>query len=179
MPDPKRRKITEYTDVEKPFLDELALLGWTVIDGEVAGTKFYPENSLRENFQQVVIEQELEEALLRINSWLEPDQLEEVKRQVVHPEGRGLQEKNDFLHHLWRECSSVSENRQTGEKSPNVRLIDFGNPENNSFLAISQYQLKVPGQQKHIIPDIVLFINGIPVVAVSYTHLTLPTTPYV
>ena len=167
MPDPKRQKITEYTDVEKPFLDELALLGWTVIDGEVAGTKFYPENSLRENFQQVVIEQELEEALLRINPWLEPDQLEEVKRQVVHPEGKSLQEKNDFLHQIWRESSSVSENRQTGEKSPNVKLIDFANPEKNSFLAISQYQLKVPGQQKHIIPDIVLFINGMPVVVVE------------
>ena len=162
-----RKKLNEYTDVEKPFLDELAKLGWTVIDGEETGTKFYPEKSLRKSFSEVVIEQELNAALMDINPWLEADQLAEVKRAVLNPEGKSLEEKNAAIQQVLREQTSVSENRQTSQKSPNVHFIDFENWENNRFLAISQYQLKVPGQVKHIIPDIVLFINGMPIVVVE------------
>jgi type I restriction enzyme R subunit len=61
----------------------------------------------------------------------------------------------------------VSENRKTGERSPTVRFIDFKNPENNSFIAISQFKVNIPGTEKHIIPDIVLFVNGLPLVVIE------------
>jgi len=45
--------------------------------------------------------------------------------------------------------------------------IDFKNPEKNSFIAISQFKVNIPGTEKHIIPDIVLFVNGLPLVVVE------------
>jgi type I restriction enzyme R subunit len=45
------------------------------------------------------------------------------------------------------------------QKSPTVKIIDFENPLNNDFKAISQYKVNIPGTSHHIIPDIVLFIN--------------------
>ncbi len=65
------------------------------------------------------------------------------------------------------ENTTVSKNEQTGELSPTVRFIDFDNLENNSFIAISQFKVEVTGTDHHIIPDIVLFVNGLPMVVVE------------
>jgi type I restriction enzyme R subunit len=78
-----------------------------------------------------------------------------------------LIEANREIHELLLENTSVQENRKTGEKSPTVKFIDFRNPENNSFIAISQFKVNIPGTEKHIIPDIVLFVNGLPLVVVE------------
>ena len=51
---------------------------------------------------------------------------------------------------------------------PNVKLIDFEHPERNHFLAINQFRIDTPGAGKgFIIPDIVLFVNGLPLVVVE------------
>ena len=76
-------------------------------------------------------------------------------------------EANREIHELLLENTSVQENRKTGEKSPTVKFIDFRNPENNSFIVISQFKVNIPGTEKHIIPDIVLFVNGLPLVVVE------------
>jgi type I site-specific restriction-modification system R (restriction) subunit len=62
----------------------------------------------------------------------------------------------------------VDINNATGESDPIVKLIDFEHPENNHFLAINQFRIDTPGCVKQfIIPDIVLFINGIPLIVVE------------
>ncbi|MDD5702951.1 MAG: HsdR family type I site-specific deoxyribonuclease [Dehalococcoidales bacterium] len=59
-------------------------------------------------------------------------------------------------------------NELTGEHSPLVRLIDFKHPERNHFLAINQFRIDTPGAAKLcIIPDIVLFVNGLPLVVIE------------
>lgn len=63
--------------------------------------------------------------------------------------------------------SSVGENRATGEKSPTVRLIDFDRVENNRFMAVCQFKVRVLGTEHHIVPDVVLFVNGIQVVVIE------------
>lgn len=70
--------------------------------------------------------------------------------------------------------NSSADNRKTGQKSDTVRFIDFSDikegdktKRKNRYLAISQFKVRVPGTEKHIIPDIVLFINGIPVVVIE------------
>jgi len=94
--------------------------------------------------------------------------------QRVHNENKRLskQKKNHKkkiieIHNLLLENISVSENRKTGEKSPTVRFIDFKEPNKNSFIAISQFKVNIPGTEKHIIPDIVLFVNGLPLVVIE------------
>ena len=61
----------------------------------------------------------------------------------------------------------MSENRKTGEKSPTVRFIDFDQRKNNRFIAVCQFKVRILGTEHHIIPDVVLFLNGLPVVVIE------------
>ncbi len=161
---PDYLKIDEKHHVEEPFLQQLEGLGWMV---KRLGQTQLPQDSEREHFAQVVILPELRRALKKINDWLEDDQIEEVVRRITTFPAAGLLENNRHVLNLLLENTSVSENRKTGERSPTVHYIDFDHPENNSFLAISQFKVRVPGTEHHIVPDIVLFINGLPVVVVE------------
>ncbi len=68
-------KLDERNHVEKPFLDQLDGLGWTVLDLD---SKQHPSDTYRENFTEVVMLPVLREQLKVINPWLEDDQVEEV-----------------------------------------------------------------------------------------------------
>ena len=73
--------------------------------------------------------------------------------------------------------AQVDVNETTGEQDPVVRLIDFDHPANNHFLAINQFRIDTPGCVKQfIIPDIVLFVNGIPLGVVECTSYVTSTT---
>jgi type I restriction enzyme, R subunit len=64
--------------------------------------------------------------------------------------------------------AQVDVNEITGEQDPVVKLIDFSHPQNNHFLVINQFRIDTPGCVKQfIIPDIVLFVNGIPLIVVE------------
>ena len=59
--------------------------------------------------------------------------------------------------------TQVDVNEVTGEKYPNVRLIDFHHHKCNHFLVINQFRIDTPGADRAcIVPDIVLFVNGLP-----------------
>lgn len=161
-PTPPQR-IDERAFVELPFLEGLAALGWDVLDLEHQQA---PEESYRENFNQVVMESVLRESLPRINPWLQPDQIADLVRRVTPSQG-SLLETNRQILDLLLENTSVEENRETGQRDPTVRYVDFENLENNSFIAVCQFKLRIAGSEKHIYPDIVLFLNGLPVVVVE------------
>ena len=110
----------------------------------------------------------LRERLRVINPWLEDDQVEEVVKQLTASfPSAGFIENNKHVLHLLLENTSVSQNRQTGEKSPTVRFVDFKQRKNNHFLAVCQFKVRVLGTEHHILPDIVLFLNGLPVVVIE------------
>ena len=176
------KKLDEEYYVENPFLAHLHKLGWQIFrqnkdDPEEvkeiksfnsSGEPVYGESvKFRENFREVILEEELKNSLKRINTWIEEDQITEVIRKITTPQANSPLEANREIHDLLLENTSVFENRKTGEKSPTVRFIDFKKPENNSFIDISQFKVNVPGTEKHIIPDIVLFVNGLPLVVVE------------
>jgi len=175
-------KLDEEHYVENPFLFQLQRLGWKIY----RQNKDNPEDTkeiisftssleaeygesqrLRESFKEVILEGVLRESLKRINPWIEDDQISEVVRRITTPQSNSLLEANKEIHDLLLENTSVSENRKTGEKSPTVKFIDFKNPDKNSFIAISQFKVNITGTEKHIIPDIVLFVNGLPLVVVE------------
>jgi len=164
---PAYLKLDERNHVEKPLLDQLAGLGWEVID---LGQGQTPAQSLRGSFAEVVLEPVLREQLVRINPWLEPDQVDEVVKQITGFSGKDLLANNRHVHDLLLGNTSVAENRQTGEKSPTVHFIDFDGPDpkvNNRFIAVCQFKVRILGTEYHIVPDIVLFINGLPVVVIE------------
>ena len=163
---PKHIRMDERNHVEKPFLDQLAGLGWTVID--LTDEKQKPSDTGRESFTEVVMPGELRRQLKVINPWLEEDQVEEAVKQLTASfPSTSLLENNRHLFQLLLENTSVSENRRTGEKSPTVRCVDFAQRDNNSFVAVCQFKIRILGTEHHIIPDIVLFLNGLPVVVVE------------
>ncbi|MDA7624714.1 HsdR family type I site-specific deoxyribonuclease [bacterium] len=163
---PKHIKLDERNHVELPLLKQLDELGWDIID--LTDKKQLPADTGRENFTEVILPQVLRSQLKVINPWLEDDQVEEVVKQLTASfPGNSLIENNKHLLHLLLENTSVSENRQTGENSPTVRFVDFKNRVNNNFTAVCQFKIRILGTEHHIIPDIVLFLNGLPVVVIE------------
>jgi len=176
------KKLDEEYYVENPFLAHLHKLGWQIFrqnkdnpedvkeikSFNSSGEPVYGKSlEFRENFREVILEEKLKNLIKIINPWIEKDQIIEVVRRIATPQANSLLEVNREIHDLFLENTSIFENRKTGEKSPTVKFIDFKNPENNSFIAISQFKVNVPGTEKHIIPDIVLFVNGLPLVVVE------------
>ena len=163
---PKHIKLDERNHVEQPLLEQLHGLGWDIIDLTDENQK--PGDTCRESFTEVVMLPVLREQLTVINPWLEDDQVEAVVKQLTASfPSTGLIENNKHVLHLLLENTSVSQNRQTGENSPTVRFIDFKNRDNNRFIAVCQFKVGILGTEHHIIPDVVLFVNGLPVVLIE------------
>ena len=165
---PPHIKLDERNHVEKPLLDQLTGLGWEIIDLMDKGTRQQPSDTFRESFTEVVMGPVLRESLQEINDWLENDQVEEaVKQLTANFPGNQLLENNRHLFQRLLENTSISENRKTGEKSPTVRFIDFERRTNNRFIAVCQFKVRILGTEHHIVPDIVLFVNGLPLVVIE------------
>lgn len=164
--------MSEYSEVEKPFLNQLLDQDWKVIY-QGAGIPQDPRPSLRTNFREWLLPDVFNATIRKINKtaegeeWLTDHQLEDLRNQLLRQPNRTLLEANEAIQALLFK-TQVDVNEITGESDPIVRLIDFHNPENNQFHAINQFRIDTPGCVKSfIIPDIVLFINGIPLVVVE------------
>ena len=159
--------MSEYTEVEQPFLAQLAAQGWTVIDQgpqlpQAAGP------SLRTSFRPWWLPDVFREAVRALNTlpdgspWLAERQLDELESALFRQPQRTLLEANQVVHALLIKAQ-VDVNERTGEVDPVVRLIDFQHPQRNRFHAINQFRIDTPGcVRAFIVPDIVLFVNGIP-----------------
>jgi len=165
--------MAEYINVEKPFLDKLRQLGWQVID-QGRGVPQEPTKSLRENFKQVLLPEVFKNSIKAINKtadgreWLTNKQLDGLLTEIQNFSGKTLHEANKEIHRLLIKGTTVNKNELTGETNPTVRLVDFKNYDRNSFIAINQFRLLTPGASRTgIIPDIVLFLNGLPIVVVE------------
>jgi type I restriction enzyme R subunit len=164
--------MSEYSEVEQPFLQQLASQGWTVID-QGTGIPQDAAPSLRANFRQWLLPEVFGNAVRAINrtddgrEWLTDRQLEDLVQHLLRQPNRTLLEANEAIQALLFKAQ-VDSNELTGEADPVVRLIDFHTPENNQFHAINQFRIDTPGCVKaFMIPDIVLFVNGIPMCVVE------------
>lgn len=168
---PKRRapaeaiRLDEKNHVEEPLLEHLAKLDWKVVRLDMHHQT--PADTERRDFSQVVLEKRLAAALRTINDWMEPDQVEEVVRRLCDFQSPSLIENNKQALKWITEGTGIAENRKTGEPSPTVRIVDFANPAKNDWLAVSQFKVRIPGREQHIIPDVVLFLNGLPVALIE------------
>src|ERR1035438_10757932 len=172
MPTSHQIALNEKEYVEEPFLRQLERLGWKILWAGDEG-KGDPAVTFREGFNEVILEKKLRAFLLKINSWLHEDQLSPIIRELTTPGVTGgLIENNRYILEKLLEGTSA-EDRNTHKPRP-VHFIDFANPEANDFLAISQFKVNIPGTENHIIPDIILFLNGLPVGVVecksAYLH---------
>jgi len=164
--------MSEYTEVEQPFLQQLQALGWQIID-QGAQIPSDPSKSLRATFRQWLLPNVFAQSVRALNTtadstpWLTPKQLQDLQDQILRQPNRTLLEANEAVQKLLFKAQ-VDVNELTGEEDPVVKLIDFAHPKNNQFHAINQFRIDTPGCVKQfIIPDIVLFVNGIPLIVVE------------
>lgn len=165
--------MSEYLHVEKPFLDQLRSLGWTVIDQGQGLIPSDPAASLRTSFREVLLPDIFRSAVKVLNrtaegeEWLTSRQLDDLRDQWLRQPARPLLEINEAVQGLLFKAQ-VDLNEVTREAHPVVKLIDFARPERNVYHAINQFRIDTPGCVKNfIIPDIVLFVNGIPLVVIE------------
>lgn len=166
--------MSEYLFVEKPFLDHLHTLGWEVIDQGAHAIPSDPALSMRDDFRGVTLRRVFCETVRGINllpdgsPWLTDAQLAGLHDELtVELAGKPLIEANEIVTRklIGQTRVVVGRNERTGEEYPEVRLVDWdpAHRERNRFIAINQFRVDTPGRVKpFIIPDIVLFVNGLP-----------------
>lgn len=165
MPDSKPQYITEKKHVEDSFLAQLKGLDWEILTLDMHLQK--PSDSWRDSFDKVVLLTKLREALAKINNWLDDDQIEEALNKIINLPRTDLLANNQHVLNLLLEGTTTDRNRRTQEISPTVNYVDFNNPDNNSFIAVCQFKVRVSGTDHHVFPDITLFLNGLPIAVVE------------
>lgn len=164
--------MSEYQFVERPLLTQLDSMGWVVID-QGASIPKDPTKSLRTDFRQWLLKDLFLRAVRDINrtdkneTWLSNSQLEQLYQDFLDFDTQKLLPANEEgLSRLFK--WQVDENTVTGEPDLVVKIIDFDNWEANNFTAINQFRIDTPGGVKEfIIPDIVLLVNGMPLVVIE------------
>ena len=147
----------EFLYVEQPALNQLQRNGWSYRDGR----ELAPDASnIRSSFKEVILLTNLEKAIKRINNWISEENLKKIIREITVIQTTTLMEANQFLWERLTKYFSVEQDLGKGRRGQTVKLIDFGNIKNNEFLCINQF--KVQGEIQNIIPDIILFVNGLP-----------------
>ncbi len=145
--------------VEEAALQWLAEVGWQVAYGpDVEPEKLGAE---RDDFTEVVLTRRLRAALERINPQLPPAALDQAVAAVLRLEHPSLIENNRRFHSLLVEGVDVEVKRPDGStRGDKAWLVDFAHPEANDFLAINQFTVVQDKIKRR--PDVVLFVNGLP-----------------
>ena len=160
-------KNNEFNKVEAPAIAQLVQLGWTYIQGKQLSPDYACADGIPERtyLRDVVLVKRLEAAIKRINPWISDDNLRKVSREVTHPNFAALMEYNHAFYQTMVNYLSVEQDLGKGRKGQTVKLVDFETPSNNEFLCTNQF--KVEGANQSIIPDIVCFVNGIPLAVIE------------
>ena len=153
--------MTSFTEseVETAALEWLEACGWNVAHGpEIAPDA---AGSERSDYTQVVLETRLRDTLARLNPTLPADALDDAFRKLIRPEGSTLETLNRAFHRLLVDGVTVEYRTAGGTvRGAQVSVLDYDNPTNNDWLAVNQFTV-VEGENERR-PDIVLFVNGLP-----------------
>ncbi len=145
--------------IEQNVLDNLRQIGWQVLNGPEIG----PDGSGERDYHDTVLNDRLAGALIRLNQQIPQPAIDEAFKKIVRTSEPTLLENNQAFHTLLVDGVPVQYRNQDGEmKYDQVRIVDFDNPENNEFIAINQ--LTILQDNYHRRPDVVLFVNGLPLV---------------
>lgn len=156
------RFITE-NEIEQIALDILNEdLGYTVL----YGPDLAEGDSKEREYTEVVLQQRLRNAIDKLNPEIPADAREEAFKKALRTTTISLFENNKAFHRMLTEGIDVKFGIGDGKaKTDKVWLVDFSNPANNEFLAINQFTVIENHNNKR--PDIVLFVNGLPLVVIE------------
>lgn len=166
MPSPS--KLNEYNHAEKPALDLLQCLGWTYVTRKMLAAE-------RNNEREVLLKGRLKAALLRLNEWMSEPQATRVIYDLEHIDALGMT-RNQRVHEYLTYGMPLTVSRPGGQRTRTVRFFDFDHPEGglNEFVVTNQFRVRrgyerigPENDERMVIPDLVLFVNGIPLVVME------------
>ena len=156
----------ELDKVELPALEKLQFLGWSYVEGaDLSPSEPKKDSDERNSFKDVVLYKRLAAGIKRINPWISDENLRRVVRNLTKTQYPNLIEANQAIWTSINQCVSVIQDLGKGNKGQTVHIIDFEHPDNNEFICTNQF--KVVGVNQNITPDIVLFVNGLPLVVIE------------
>jgi type I restriction enzyme R subunit len=152
--------------VEDAALAWLEALGYAVLHGpEIAAAEPGAERS-DPNYRDVLLEGRLRQALVRLNPDLPPEAIEDAYRKLTRADAPSLVERNRAVHRMVVDGVTVEYRRKDGSiAGAQARVIDFDTPANNDWVAVNQFTVS-EGQHTRR-PDIVVFVNGLPVAVIE------------
>jgi type I restriction enzyme R subunit len=121
----------------------------------------------RESPRDAILAGRLRKAVLRLNPWISDNNAYRAVRALTHVQASGLLAANQAIHAAIAFGSTIEQDRGQGRKSNTIRYIDFDAPlsENNEWIVTRQFRIQ--GGKGSIVTDIVLFLNGLPVVVIE------------
>ena len=119
----------------------------------------------RQSFDEVVLENVLRKAIERINPHIPESSRQDALRQVLRIAATDLETANEEFHQMLTCGVKVSYQKDGQNRGDLVWLVDFENAENNEFFAINQFSITHKQSLKR--PDVILFVNGLPLVVVE------------
>ena len=149
---------------ETPAVELLQSLGYTFVP---------PEDLEREraSLKETILTGRLAAALKRLNPWLSDTNVARAVKAVTRVPAAGLAEANQALHTSLTYGIALEQDRGDGRKSHTVRFLDFDDPGRNEWIVTRQY--RVLGSKKHVVPDVVAFVNGLPLAVVECKSPTI------
>ncbi|MBF0628944.1 MAG: type I restriction endonuclease subunit R [Magnetococcales bacterium] len=171
----------ELEEVEKPFVAQLEKLGWAHVEGSIDD----PLVTGRTQFAEVIQEEVLRAQLLAINPgangqpWLDEARISEAVAAITRLGVPKLMEANAKATELLIMGLTVEGLPDwNGGRGQTIRYIDWENPANNRFTVVNQYRVDCPpgfnSAKAFIIPDLVLLVNGLPLVVVECKSPSIP-----
>jgi type I restriction enzyme, R subunit len=171
----------ELGDVEKPFVAQLQALGWTYLEGSLDT----PALTGRSSFAEVIQDGVLREHLRALNPdpdgqpWLDDARLSEAVAAITRLGTHKLMEANQKATELLVKGLTVEGlPGWDGGRGQTLRYIDWDTPANNRFTVVNQYRVDSPpgfnSGKAFIVPDLVLLVNGLPLVVVECKSPSIP-----
>lgn len=155
--------MTETQLEEQKCLPCFAELGWEVFYGKDIAPK--TPNAMRQSYTEVLLQDVLVQQLERLNPHLPPDCLSQVVHQLRKPSTPDLLANNRTFHKQLLEGVTVHYKENGDSKEDTAFLVDFECIANNRFMVVNQF--KIIGTKQKRIPDVICFVNGIPLAVIE------------
>ena len=157
-------KIIVESDVEEATLEILKELGYKILHGPDISPD--GQNKERNSYSDIVLVERLENAIHYLNPELTKEAIESVSKRITRLEGQELIDRNHTFHKYLTDGVDIEYRRTDGKVvGEHVILFDFENPEKNEFIAVNQFTIIENGKERR--PDIILFVNGLPLVVLE------------
>jgi len=160
----KRPKFNEDTLSEIPAIEQLKRMKYEFIPGGELDPQ-EKEDSARSSRRDVVLVDRLRKKLAELNPEATAETLDKAIRRVTNIQGAGLLDENKVFHKELVSNITIEQETGEGRRGLTIKFIDFENPDKNEFLAVNQFWVKGPKLTDR--PDIVIFVNGIPVAVIE------------